>query len=96
MAHDTKTLVSQFQASGLSQKEFCEGKGIAVSTLQYHLGKFRKNKQNTLPGSNTLLSAKHFVPLHLAQAQRTATTVIIVQGNFSKDELGTFIHSLAG
>jgi len=86
MAHDTASLVAEYQASGLTQKDFCRGKGIAVSALQYHLGKTRKHNEGT---SEKTVSAStgRFIPVQLQETDKAITTVVVVRGPFADGEL---------
>jgi orotate phosphoribosyltransferase-like protein len=69
MQHSTETIVSQYKASGLTQKEFCNSKSISLNTLQYHLKKSRKTAKPALPA---------FLPV--SQQSSSAMRVIIIDG----------------
>lgn len=43
---DWKKNIYESKTAGLTQKEFCKQNGISLSTLQYHLGKQRKEKES--------------------------------------------------
>ena len=40
-----EAILQQFHKSGLTQKAFCETRGVALSTLQYWLGRERKKSR---------------------------------------------------
>jgi hypothetical protein len=40
-------LVAQFEQSGMSRREFCEGHGIALTTLDYY--RYRERRKKTGP-----------------------------------------------
>ena len=45
-------VVERFRDSGLTQKSFCQTEGIALSTLQYWISRYKKQKsQNQQSGS---------------------------------------------
>ena len=45
-------VVERFRDSGLTQKSFCKTEGVALSTLQYWISRYKKqNRQNQQSGS---------------------------------------------
>ena len=82
MTHDTTELVSAFQSSDMTQKEFCNRRGIAVSSLQYHLKKSR-NEKKQLPQ----LAAGQFVHLPITRSDISPVSVTIIRGEFTTRQL---------
>jgi hypothetical protein len=79
-------LISRFQASGLTQKQFCTTESISVSTLQYHL---KKSRSETIG----LSAAPAFISLP-REGESKVSTLVILKGRFSLPELSEFIGSL--
>ena len=80
MSYETKDLVARYKASGLTQKEFCEKNSVPHSTLQYHLQKFRE--KNAMPG---------FIPVSMPKATGTASSIVIIRGNYSSAQIAEMI-----
>lgn len=86
MKHTTTELVSSFKSSGLTQKEFCTREKIALSTLQYHLRKSRKQRSwKKKEGTG------NFLPLLISNkeshSKASSKTVLLLHGEISIEEL---------
>ena len=46
---EAESLVQDFEQSGMSRKAFCGARGVALHTLDYHRGRYRKRKRPKLP-----------------------------------------------
>ena len=89
MSYNTKTLVAQYHASGLTQRQFCTKHAVAFSTLQYHL---HKSKQ----GAGSAPASPNFIRL----TQPTGTgapvrTVAFLRGSFSVSEIADLLQRIA-
>jgi hypothetical protein len=85
MSYETKELVARFKASGLAQKEFCEKNSVPRLTLQYHLQRFKEKVRQprvTLPG---------FIPVSIPKASGSASSIILVRGNFTAMQIAEMI-----
>ena len=81
MSYDTKTLVKQYESSGLTQKEFCDKNSVPHSTLQYHLHKNRaasKPSKTSFPG---------FIPVSMPKPPQTTSSIVIVRGIYSPTQI---------
>lgn len=95
MAHKTAELVSAFEASGLSQEEFCADRGIAVSALQYHLGKVRRRKV-VARGDAARTDSGRFVPLRVGEGNSRDRTVVLIHGDIGTAEITHLLRAVAG
>jgi hypothetical protein len=94
MIHETKALVGEYRSSGLTQKEFCSRKQIAVSALQYHLSKLKKRKGTNGDKSRSSCPGR-FIPLQFGHTGSPATTVVIVRGSFDRGEVAELVRTVA-
>lgn len=83
MQHTTESLITQYNESGLTQKEFCHRQNIPFSTFQYHLKKPRKNRTDTFPT---------FLPL-TPRPHPKSKRIIIIEGVDIQD-LSSILASL--
>ena len=90
MAHSTCELVTAFHSSKLTRKTFCKERSIAVSTLQYHLQKYAKDR--TSAGSTSV--GPRFVPIVPQLSAKRAPTIII-KGDFSLSEIVEFVKVMS-
>jgi hypothetical protein len=88
MSHDTVLLIEKFRNSGLGQQEFCIKHSLSLSTLKYHLRKFAANKTANPGGFISLAPAP-------ASFLNQNSSVIIIRGRFTPDEIGRIIASSA-
>ena len=92
MAYETSTLISDFETSGLSQRDFCESKGVKYSTLRYHLSKKRRtDRRHTEPSCK---EPGGFVPLRVDRPIGSRT-VVVIHGRFDTDEIIELLRTLS-
>lgn len=75
-------LVEEFHASGLTQTEFCQRRGVVLTTLNRYLNKHRK----TSPARGGLVAVEVANPLPLQREAERALTVALPRGR--KIEVG--------
>lgn len=94
MAQNTEKLVSAYKSSGLTQREFCKNRGIAVSSLQYHLLKSKKNSTK-----NVNISKGTFLPVSISRESTKVNsldrTVILIHGNIQIPEISQLLQTLS-
>jgi hypothetical protein len=89
MPHTTRELVAEFHSSKLPQKLFCKERSISLSTLQYHLQKFRKNGTS----ADDSASRPRFVPL-VPQLPVKRSSTVIIKGEWSFAELVELVKAM--
>jgi hypothetical protein len=92
MAYETSTLISDFESSGLSQKEFCESKGVKYSTFRYHLSK--KRRADGRPTEPSCRESGGFVPLRV-ERPGGSRTVIVIHGRIETDEIVELLRTIS-
>lgn len=79
MAHKTKELVRRYQASGLTQSDFCKKHSVPLSTLHYHISRSRQEKDSANPSN--------FLTLNRGVSLSDSQTILIVHGRFSTQQI---------
>lgn len=72
-SQEISRLVTEFEASGLRQMEFCRSQGLALSTLQRGL----KRRRTETPGQG---ESKRLVEVKLTRSRRSGSTESSVLG----------------
>ena len=62
-ASEKRNLIEKYLASAMTQKTFCQQYGLADSTFQLWLKKYRQSGKTTMP-AQTYETTPHFIPLH--------------------------------
>jgi hypothetical protein len=81
MSYETKELVKRYQASGITQKDFCNKNSVPLSTLQYHL---QKNKLTSKPFK---VSVPEFIPVSMPKPPQTTSSIVIIRGIYSPAQI---------
>jgi hypothetical protein len=89
MRHMTQELVSAYHSSKLTQKAFCKERSIPLSTLHYHLQKYKKNKT----AADGLPLRPRFVPI-VPQLPVKRSSTIIIKADLNIPELIALIETM--
>jgi hypothetical protein len=84
MSYETKDLVNRYQASGMTQKDFCDKNSVPHSTLQYHL---HKNRQTSKPSQTSMPG---FIPVSMPKLSATSS-IVFIRGNYSAIQIAEMV-----
>jgi hypothetical protein len=71
---DWKTIMHEWESSGLPQREFCEKKSLAYTSFMYQRNRIKKSKSAT----SSMLPIK-LLPLQQASAPMPTTSCFVIQ-----------------
>jgi len=99
--HEVEQLVAEYESSGLSQNEFCQKRGLALSTL----ARYRARRKRQAPaGNNALLAVEVSGRAPASVAETGSALAVVLRGGrrvevgrgFDAGTLEQLVHVLEG
>src|ERR1700738_4718008 len=78
---EVRQLVSEFVNSGMRRSEFCQSRGLSLSTLDRHLRKWRwKRKTRSTPANDNLVAVELAIKKPAAEQPASCGLVVVLSG----------------
>ena len=78
---EVRQLVSEFVNSGMRRSEFCQGRGLSLSTLDRHLRKWRwKRKTRSTPANDKLVAVELAIKKPPAEQPASCGLAVVLSG----------------